>query len=173
MRNPPVFTTTVVLLVLALAFGRCSLSSPEAKKAKHRERGQAYFEKGQYQEALVEYNNVVQINPKDADGHYRLALTYLELGSLPHRQTAFIELTKTIELNPANRDAQLKMGEVHLLNRDPAKARERAERVLASAPHDADGLRLRGRSLIAERDFDQGIADLKTAIAQAPQKIPA
>ena len=59
------------------------------------------------------------MDPKDPDGHYRLALTYLELGSPPHRQTAFIELTKTTELNPANRDAQLALGELYLLNRDP------------------------------------------------------
>ena len=119
MRSPPVVATTFVLLALALAFGRCSLSSPEAKKAKHRERGQAYFEKGQSQEALIEYKTVVQMDPKDADGHYRLALTCLKLGSLPHRQTAFSELTTTIELNPGNRDAQLALGELYLLNRDP------------------------------------------------------
>jgi tetratricopeptide (TPR) repeat protein len=160
------------LLALVLAIGGCGQLSPEAQKAEHFERGQAYFEKGQFQEVLIEFKNVVQIDPKDADGHYRLALTYLELGSLPHRQTAFSELTKTIDLDPANRDAQLKLGELYLLNRDPAQARERAKRVLASAPHDADGLRLRRRSLIAQGDFDRGIADLKTAIAQAREKIP-
>jgi Tfp pilus assembly protein PilF len=51
----------------------CDWSSPEAKKAKHRERAISYFEKSQYQEARFEYQNVVQIDPNDADAHYRLA----------------------------------------------------------------------------------------------------
>ena len=67
----------------------CDWDSPEAKKAKHRERAISYFEKGQYQEARIEYQNVVQIDPKDARSHYRLALTYLKLGGTTNLQEAF------------------------------------------------------------------------------------
>src|SRR5438876_2184104 len=91
-------TVVAVRLPLILAFGGCS-QSPEAKKAKHRERAITYFDKGQYHEALIEFKNVVQIEPKDADAHYRLAQTYLKIGGLPNLQAAFVELTKTVELD--------------------------------------------------------------------------
>ena len=91
-------TVIAVSLTLILAFGGCS-QSPEAKKAKHRERAITYFDKGQYHEALIEFKNVVQIEPKDADAHYRLAQTYLKIGGLPNLQAAFVELTKTVELD--------------------------------------------------------------------------
>src|SRR5207253_4681439 len=161
-------TVFAVSLTLILAFGGCS-QSPEAKKAKHRERAITYFDKGQYQEAVIEFKNVVQIEPKDADAHYRLALTYLRIGGLPYLQAAFGELTKTVELDASNRDAQFKLGEMYLLSNEPAKARERADVILASAPKDADGLILRGQSLISEKEFEQGIAELKKAIEADPQ----
>src|SRR5881296_1653596 len=163
-------TVIAVTLPLILAFGGCS-QSPEAKKAKHRERAITYFDKGQYHEALIEFKNVVQIEPKDADAHYRLALTYLKLGGLPNLQAAFMELTKTVELDASNRDAQLKLGELYLLGNEPAKARERADMILASAPQNADGLILRGQSFISEKEFDQGIAELKKAIELDPKNI--
>ncbi len=70
-----ILSALVTLLCLS-----CDWDSPEAKKEKHRERAISYFEKGQYQEARIEYQNLVQIDPKDADVHYRLGLTYLKLG---------------------------------------------------------------------------------------------
>src|SRR5712692_7398860 len=149
-------TVTVVSLTLVLAIGGCA-QSPEAKKAKHRERAITYFDKGQFHEAVIEFKNVVQLDPKDVEGHYRLALTYLKIGGLPYLQAAFGELTKTVELDASNRDAQLKLGEMYLLGNEPAKARERADIILASAPKDSDGLILRGQSLIREKEFDQGI----------------
>lgn len=164
-------TVTMVLLTFVVTLVGCPQFSPEAKKAKHRERALSYFEKGQYQEALIEFKNVVQIDPKDADGHYRLALTYLKLGGLTNLQEAFGELHKTVELDASNLDAQLKLGELYLLGSKPAKAREQADIVLASAPKDPEGLILRGQSLINEKDFQQGIAELKKAVELDPKNI--
>ena len=99
----------------------CDSPSPEAKKAKHRERAASYFEKGQYQEAIIEYKNVAQLDPKDADAHYRMALTYLKLGGLTNLQQAFAEISRTVELDKTNQDAQLKLGELYLLGNEPAQ----------------------------------------------------
>src|SRR5215467_6311176 len=150
----------------------CDWSSPEAKKARHRERATSYFEKGQYHEALIEYRNVAQIDPKDADAHYQLGLTYLKLGSLTNLQQAFAELSRTVELDKTNQDAQLKLGELYLLGNEPTKAREQADIVLVSAPQSTEGLILRGRSLINEKRYQEGIAELKKAIELDPETMP-
>ena len=91
--------TTVICVCITLVLGGCDMFSPEAKKAKHRERAMNYFEKAQYQEALIEYKNVSQVDPKDADVHYKLALTYLKLGGMTNLQNAFTEFSKTVELD--------------------------------------------------------------------------
>ncbi|HEV8326517.1 MAG TPA: tetratricopeptide repeat protein [Nitrospiraceae bacterium] len=164
-------STTLICVLLVLACLGCDRSSPEAKKAKHREQAETYFEKGQYHEALIEYKNVAQVDPKDADAHYRLALTYLKLGGTTNLQGAFAELSRTVELDKTNRDAQLKLGELYLLGNEPAKARKQAEIVLVSAPQNTEGLILKGRSLINEKHYAEGIAELKKAIELDPKNM--
>jgi len=149
----------------------CDWSSPQARKTEHRERAISYFEKGQYQEARIEYQNVVQIDPTDADAHYRLALTYLKLGSTPNLQLASSELSRTLELDSTNRDAMLKLGELYLLGNQPSKARQQADSLLVSAPENTEALILRGRSLINEKRYQEGAAELKKAIELDPKNM--
>src|SRR5262245_10710745 len=106
---------SLLCLFMALLWIGCDWSSPEAKKAKHLERAKSYIAKGQHQEALIEYQNVAQADPKDADAHYQLGLIYLKLGGLPNLQAAFAELTRSVQLDNTNQDAQLKLGELYLL----------------------------------------------------------
>ena len=42
---------------------------------------------------------MIQIDPKNADGHYRLALTYLKFDAVRNIQAAYEELIKTVELD--------------------------------------------------------------------------
>lgn len=151
----------------------CDWSSPETKAAKHRERAANYFEQGQYSEALIEYKNVAQIAPNDADAHYHLALIYLKLGGMLNLQAAVPELLKTLEFDKTNLDAQLKLGELYLLGNQPGKAREQADLVLVSTPLSTNGLILRGRSLVNEQRYQEGITELKKAIELAPDNMRA
>ncbi|MCZ6801044.1 MAG: tetratricopeptide repeat protein [Nitrospirae bacterium] len=149
----------------------CSQMSPEAKKAQHEERGLAYFDEGKYQEAKIEYQNVIQIDPKSAQAHYQMALIHMKLGGLTDLQAAFGELTKTVDLDPTLQDAQLKLSEFYLAARQPVKAREHAEIVLASAPRDPKGHMLRGRSLVIEKEFEQGIEEFRKSIELDPDNV--
>ena len=111
---------SILCALVTLVCLSCDWSSPEAKKAKHRERAISYFEKGQYQEARIEYQNVLQIDPEDANAHYQLALTYLKLGGVPNLPQTFAALSRAVELDKTNQNAQLKLGELYLLNNEPA-----------------------------------------------------
>lgn len=157
--------------LIVLTFLGCDWTSPEAKKAKHREQAASYVEKGQLQEALIEYRNVVQAAPDDADAYYRMALIHLRLGGLTDIQRAFAELSRSLELNKNNHDAQIKLGELYLLGNEPAKAREQADILLASTPQDKDALIIRGRSLINEKRYQDGVAELKRALALDPGNV--
>ena len=172
---PTRFSTskTLICVLLVLAYAGCDWSSPEAKKTKHREQGQVYFEKEQYREALIEFKNVVQLDPKDAQSRYKLALTFFKLGGRENLQGAFVELQKTVEIDPGNRDAQLKLGELYLLGREPAKARKQADVILASHPQDNDALLLRGRGNLGEQRLKEAIADLEQFISVDPNNVSA
>lgn len=163
----PLLRQSCALLVLACL--GCDGISPEAKKAKHQERAATYMEKGQLQEALIEYRNVIQADPNDAGAYYRMAVIHLKLGGLMNIQKAFAELKQSLELNSTNRDARVKLGELYLLGNDAAKAREQADIILASAPQDKDALVIRGRSLINEKRYQDGVTELKKALALDPK----
>jgi len=145
--------------------------SAEEKKAEHEKRGQAYFGEEKYLEAIIEYKNVVQIDPKDAKTHYQLALIHMKLGGMTDLQQAFGELAKTVDLDSSIQDAQLTLGEFYLLARQPKKARKHADLVLASTPQDPKGHLLRGRSLIIEKEFDQGVEEFQRAIQLDPENV--
>ena len=55
-----------LLLVMLLVAAGCA-RSPEAKKARYLNRGDSYFKKEQYREAILEYRNALRIeNTKQA-----------------------------------------------------------------------------------------------------------
>jgi Tfp pilus assembly protein PilF len=70
----------LVLGIFVGIFPACS--TPEENKAKHFEKGMNYFQEEKYKEAVIEFKNVVQIDPKYGPGHYQMALAYLKIGSL-------------------------------------------------------------------------------------------
>lgn len=164
------FLRTFCALSLLLILG-CNWSSPEAQKATHLERAAGFMEKGQLQEALIEYMNVTKADPDHAEAYYNMALIHLKLGGITNLQKAFEELTRTIELNKNNRDAQIKLAELYLLGNDPRKAREQAELILTSAPQDKEALIIRGRSLINEKRYQDGIKDLTALLSLDPQNV--
>ncbi|HZS11861.1 MAG TPA: tetratricopeptide repeat protein, partial [Nitrospirales bacterium] len=160
-----------VSITLALLFSiyGCS-SNPEEKKSVHLERGNRYFEAGQYSEAVIEYKNVVQADPADATGHYKLALAYLKLGGIENLQQGFSELTKTVEFNPDLHEAQIRLGELYLLSGDAKTAREKAELVLAREPNNAESTLLLGKSLAVRKEIDRAIETLNKAVELAPRR---
>ena len=164
-------TKWVLCLVLPLlvgSLGNCTQLSAEEKKAKHYERGMAYFNEEKYREALIEFKNIIQLDPKDAKAYHQLALIHLKLGGMPDLRADFGELSKAVEIDPTIQDAQLKLGEFYLLSQKPKEAKKHADIVLTSSPQDPKGHLLRGRSLIVEKEFEEGITELKKSLELDP-----
>ena len=158
-----------LLLHVALSWSiGCTQESAEVKKAKHKERATQYFEKGDYREAIIEFKNVTRLDPLDADAHYRQGLSHLKLGTAQDLQEALKALKATVDVDAANLDAQVKLGQLYLMSNDPTNARKRADIVLTSTPDQKDGRILRGLSLVGEQRLPEGIAELKKAIELDP-----
>ncbi len=66
----PFRMTTTVLLTFALLVS-LGCQSPEKKFAKHMEKGRSFFEQGKLAEAVLEYKNALQANPKSPDAYFR------------------------------------------------------------------------------------------------------
>src|SRR5271157_691884 len=90
-------------LVVSLLFSSCS-RDPNVRKQKYLESGQRYFEKGKYREAVIQFSNAIQVDPRFSDGHYHLAQAYLKL---QQPGPAYEELDRTLEFDPDHYRAHL------------------------------------------------------------------
>ena len=87
---------------IAALFTGCS-RDPNVRKHKYFDSGEKYFAESKYREAVIQYLNAVQIDPRFAKAHYQLSQAYLKLGDKTH---AFQELSRTVELTPDDYRAQ-------------------------------------------------------------------
>jgi len=159
-------------LVLIMLFFSCS-ENKEEKATNHFKRGEQYLEEMKYNEALIEFKNVIQLNPNSAHGHYKLGLTYWHLGGLRNLQLAFAEFNKAVNLDQGINDAQLKLAEIHLVTKDLDKSRERVMQVLKNDPENLDAKVINASIMAMEKDFDSAIPLLSEIIEKASGDIRA
>ena len=61
---------------------------------KHYERGEAFLNNGQYNEAAAAFKRAIKADPNFADAHYSLGVVYLEMGALNDAKTAAEKASK-------------------------------------------------------------------------------
>jgi tetratricopeptide (TPR) repeat protein len=105
-----------VLICCALALLSACSRDPKTRKQKYFSSGEKYFGEARYHEAVIQYSNAVQIDPRFADAHAKLAQAYLKLGDSSH---AFQELNRTVELAPNNYRAQIDLTNLLISVRNP------------------------------------------------------
>jgi putative PEP-CTERM system TPR-repeat lipoprotein len=155
------------LLAGALLLAGCA-RSPGQRQARYLESGIKYFEKKDYSRALIQFNNALRINRKDAEPHYRLALTYLELGD-PGRASQ--HLGEATRLNPGHAEAQLKLAQLLLLSRDKRlleRARQSAEAALKSAKQEPEALDTLALAKLELGEPDEAEQHLRQALSKFP-----
>ena len=98
---------TVVLGIGLLAMLTACKGDPNVKKQKYLESGNRYAEKQQFKEAVIQYQNAIQVDPGFEPAHYKLSQAYIAIGNY---QGAFSELKKSVELKPDDLQAQVGLG---------------------------------------------------------------
>ena len=73
----------IILMLFCFILSGLLGCSKEAKMEKHWKRGEKYFAENKFKEAVIEYKNVLQIEPKDAKARYKLGLYILKNWPVP------------------------------------------------------------------------------------------
>jgi tetratricopeptide (TPR) repeat protein len=157
-RRWPVLVLALLVLGGALA-GGCA-RSPEAKKARYLERGDKYFQKAQYKEALIEYANALRIEPSNARAIQQIGLAHYALGEWLQ---SFPFLLKTQQLAPDNQDVRLKVGSIYLRGRHLEEAEAAARTVLGKDPRNLEALGLLASAADAPEEIDAAIQQVEAA----------
>jgi tetratricopeptide (TPR) repeat protein len=150
--------SSIVPLVLALSLSPGCTAA--ARKARALERGDKQYDAGNTNAAIIQYRNVLKYDSNNAHAIGRLGLLYFGGGELGQ---AYAFLNKAKELDPSNTEVRLKLGAILLLARQPEKARDEANFVLAREPDNLGAL-----SLMA--DTSENVAELDKAIQTIEQK---
>ena len=125
-------------LIIALAFLLTSSAcSTEAQKKRHLERGEEYFGEEQYQEAIIEFLNVIQLDENDRVANQRLGLALYNTGQLG---PAFRYLQRAAELNPNDTEVRVRLATIYRYSGQIEEAREEAGAVLQDDPKNLDAL---------------------------------
>src|SRR5262245_46993348 len=156
----------VAVLLLASACSR----DPQVKAKKYVASGDAYKEKHQTSQALIEYKRAVQAKPDWPEAHYKLAKAYDLHGDAAN---AYREYTRTGDLDSSNIDAQVKAGTLLLAAGEFDAARTRAELALKVAPESAPANILLGNALAGLNETGRAVKQIEQAISLDPAYAPA
>ncbi len=157
-----------IMMVTMMMFSACS--DKAASKKSYYDRGMELFEQGNYTKARLEFKNVLQIDPKDADAYYMFGL--LEEKE-ENWQKAFSLYLRATELNPNHVNAQVHLGTIYVLAGDTDKALAAADAALQVDPKHSEALVLRGFALAKDDKSDAAITDVLKAIESDPSNVEA
>ena len=167
--------TRPVLAALLLLLAACN-SDPKAAAARYVASGNRYFGRGQYREASILYRRAIAKDQRSPDAWYRLGLVNAKLGELPEARRDF---SRAMELNPANTDAIVELGDLDLAFYllDPAGGRtfladlkNLTERLLKTDSRSFDGLRFSGNIALARNDTASAIRNFQEANLVRPDQ---
>ena len=160
--------TPLILLVFGAAcLAGCS-SNPNQRQMRYMDSGIKYFSNHKYQEAIIQFRNAVQIDPKFAAAHYQLARAYLAAGN---PAAAFREFNQTAGLDPGNLDAKLNLAKLLIDNRQYQEGQTIAQTVVQADPKNAEAHAILGKKYLLMHDLPNALAELRKAVELDPQRV--
>ena len=156
---------SAIVIVTAFLIAGSGCASDEEKRDRHFDRARDYIEKKEFNKAVIELKNVIQLDPKNDSAFYELGETYLKLNQ---GQEAFQAFSRAVSAKPDNMEAQLKLGQILLLGKKTGEAREKADLILQKSPDDVDALNLLSGVQIQEQDINAAVETLKKVISIDP-----
>lgn len=101
IKNPLILFLGIVLFIFTACEG------DEYKQANQ------YFEQGEYQKAIEQYDEYLEYKPKHIESIYNKGRAYEEMGEF---EKSLASYEKTLELDPENINALMSMGKYHFRN---------------------------------------------------------
>jgi predicted Zn-dependent protease len=156
------------LLLCATCFAALVLvgcGGAEARKARHLEKGQAFFAADNFDKARVEFRNALQIAPNDSEARYENGLVDEKLGN-PREAAQFYQ--GAIDVNADNVPARTALGRLYLFSGAADKALDVIKPGLLKHPEDAGLLTVRAAAQVQLKDSDGALQDAQHAVQLAP-----
>ncbi len=176
-RNKRLGFASLVLLLTTSLLVACG--GKEERKAKYLEKGKAHLAEKNYDKARIEFKNVLQIDPKSAQG-------YLYLGQVEEKKQnwsrAFGNYQKAVELDPDLIEARIRLARIYLAQAGALRARddtggaanamglaqEQIAEIQTRAPENLEGLTLQASLWVSDGETDKALEQLEGVIQKDP-----
>lgn len=159
-----------LFLVLTVTAILLSCGGAEERKAKYMERGNAYLADKNYDKAIIEFKNVLQIDPKYAEAYYRLGEVQEKKDDIAK---AYGNYSKAVELNPDHYKARAKLARIYFSAGQIDKADELVSYILKKKPADPEANILHAYILAQKGDTAGAIKLATTVINADPKQVDA
>ncbi len=159
-RTKSLFFTSLFLVVAGLVLVACT-ADPEARREQHLSHGKVYFQAGEYDRAMIEFQNAAAIEPPQAEAEYQLGRTYLALGDV---DAAYKELSAAVKIDRAHFGAQLRLATLMIARGELDAAQKCVEAVLRKQPANPKAHAILGAKHIATNDLPGAIVEFQKAI---------
>lgn len=154
-----------ITIIFSLLLTLAACGGAGERKAAYMERAHAYEAEANYEKARVEYQNALQIDPKDIPARFGLAQT---LEHLNEWQNAAGHYQYIVNEDAQHTGARYRLGRIYLAARNIDKALELAEDALRVAPGDVDAMTLRGAALAKKGDMVRAKQDGLAVLEKDP-----
>src|SRR5262249_21883101 len=159
-------STCVLVAVGLLALTACSRDPTKAAQ-RYVASGDAYASAGKYAEAIIQYRNAIQNDPRSSDARLKLAETSFRVGD---GATALEQYIRTADLRPDDVAVQLKTSKLLLLAGRFDDAKSRAEKILARDSRNVDAQIVIANALAEQKDLDAAVGQIEEALKLDPQR---
>lgn len=150
-----------VLMVVCLVQLLAACGGAEDRKEKYFKRGMELYEQGNYVKAKLEFKNVLQIDPKDAEGHFMFGQI---MEKEQNWRQAYALFLRAVELNPNHVGALIHLGRLYAMSGAPEKAVETADKVLVLQPGDPAAMVLKGLAKARMGNKEDAVLDVEAAV---------
>ncbi len=130
-------------------------------------RGNIYFNAGQDDKALVDYNKVAELDPKNGYNYSARGSIYAKKGQF---DLALQDLNRAVEFEPYLPDAYSNRSLVYLNMGKPMEAIADVDNYLNIKPNTADMIELKGVCYMRLGKYEEALKHISNAIRLAPNK---
>ncbi|WP_424194708.1 tetratricopeptide repeat protein [Ampullimonas aquatilis] len=153
-------TKTLSLLLIAL-FLLVGCGTKESKMQSHLDKGKKFLQQSDLIKAGLEVRNVLQIDPKNADGYLLAAQIEESRSEFPKAYSAY---QKAIELKPGFIAAMAGLAKIYLLVGDVNEAEKTIQQIEAIDANHIEGKALRAAFLAKTGHADEAMSIVKKSI---------
>jgi len=158
-------TVCAVIVAAALAVG---CGGAQARKTAHMAKGRQYLAAQNYEKARIEFQNALQIDPKDAQARYQVGVVNERLGRIPQAAQAY---QGAIDSAPQHDylDATVALAKLMALYGAPERAVELVKGALQKHPNEPELFVVRAAARARLKDLAGAQQDGEHATQSAPR----